>query len=331
MALSPATLAPPEMSQFIDSTQPTSENATLRSPFDDSDADLIFQTSDGVKFGVHKLILGIASPLLKRLFSSSSTSPLPNEVVVIKKDEGQDVIPVEEDSQTTEAVLRFCYPFANPVVDNLDKVVSILEMMKRLGMKGITDRVKASLVQPAFLDEEPLRVFSIAYRHGLEHETRLAAKHTLRQPIFGPYVKELDHIPASVYHRLLQYHRKCSVATCALTADFSWFPGFASRWVWFQCDDCEHHPLSWPLSDGKIYEVNSWFIEFMERARSVLRERPCAKVVHDPLLITESLDIAAGCLTCRSSAFMDLNTFIDEHFDPEVEKTVDAVDLEITF
>jgi len=47
-----------------------------------------------------------------------------------------------------------------------------------------------------------------------------------------------------VYHRLLQYHRKCSAVVCSLTADFSWFSSFASRWVWFQCDDCVHHPLS---------------------------------------------------------------------------------------
>ncbi|KAH7921219.1 hypothetical protein BV22DRAFT_1132446 [Leucogyrophana mollusca] len=319
------------MSQFVDSVQPPSDTTALRSPFDDKDADVIVQASDDVKFGVHKLILSIASPLLKRLFSPSTSSPLPADVIVLKREDDRDVIHVEEDNQTTEAVLRFCYPFANPVLDSLDRVQGVLEMMKKFGMKDVMDRVKASLVQPAFLDEEPLRVFSIAYRYGLEDETKLAARHTLRQPIFGPYVKDLDHIPASVYHRLLQYHRKCSVATCALTADFSWFPGFASRWVWFQCDDCIHHPLSWPLADGKIYEVNSWFIEFMERARSVLRERPCAKVVHDPLLINESLDTAAGCLTCRSSAFLDLSTFIDEHFDPEVEKAIDSVDLEIAF
>jgi len=49
----------------------------------------------------------------------------------------------------------------------------------------------------------------------------MATKYTLRQPSFSPYVKELEHIPTSIYHRLLQYHRKCSVAVCSLTADFS--------------------------------------------------------------------------------------------------------------
>ncbi|KAH7890880.1 hypothetical protein F5I97DRAFT_1839597, partial [Phlebopus sp. FC_14] len=181
-------------------------------------------------------------------------------------------------------------------------------MMRRFGMRGVMDRVKGSLVQPSFLEEEPLRVFAIAYRFGFEHETRLAAKHTLRQPMFGPFFKELEHIPASV-------------------SDFSWFPGFASRWVWFQCDDCIHHSLSWPLADGKIYEVNAWFIEYMERARGTLRERPCAKAVQDPMLIAEALEVAAGCHTCRPAAFLDLSTFIGEHFAVEVEKVVETVSV----
>ncbi|KAF9237781.1 hypothetical protein BU15DRAFT_75774 [Melanogaster broomeanus] len=60
----------------------------------------------------------------------------------------------------------------------------------------VDDRALELTVE-AFLDEEPLRVFAIAYRFGFEAETRLAARHTLRQPIFGPFVKELEHIPAS--------------------------------------------------------------------------------------------------------------------------------------
>ncbi|KAI6164555.1 hypothetical protein EDD17DRAFT_355202 [Pisolithus thermaeus] len=69
----------------------------------------------------------------------------------------------------------------------------------------------------------------------------------------------------------------------------------------------------------------------MERARNVLRERPCGKVVSDPLLIMDALDTATHCSTCRSSAFLDISTFIGEHFSVEVEKAVDTVDLDIPF
>jgi len=310
----------------------TLEVTPHRAPFDDQDADLTLHASDGARFAVHKVFLSMSSPLLKRCLALGSSSPSPAfEGLIVRQDSGRDTIDLVEDGTTTERVLQYCYPFSNPVLEDLDDIQAVLEMMRKFAMKGVMSRVRGMLVQPSFLENEPLRVFAIAYRFGFEAETRLAARHTLRSPIFGPYVKELEHIPASVYHKLLQYHRKCSLAACSLTSDFSWFPGFASRWVWFQCDDCVHHSLPWPLADGKIYEVNAWFIEYMERTREVLRERPCSKVVTDPLLIAEALESAAACHTCRPTAYLDLSTFIWDHFTAEVEKATEAVELDISF
>ncbi|KAN0088137.1 hypothetical protein V8E55_005194 [Tylopilus felleus] len=325
------------MSQTVVETMSalTLEVVPYRSPFDDHDADLTLHTSDGARFAVHKLLLTMSSPLLKRCLPLGSSSPSPSpafEGMIVRQEEGgRDTIDLIEDGVTTERVLQYCYPFSNPVLENLDDIQAVLEMMRKFVMKGMMNRVRSLLVRPVFLEEEPLRVFAIAYRFGFEAEARLAARYTLRSPMFGPYVKELEHIPASVYHKLLQYHRKCSVAACSLTSDFSWFPGFASRWVWFQCDDCVHHLLSWPLADGKIYEVNAWFIEYMERAREALRERPCAKVVTDPLLIAEALEAASTCHTCRPAAYLDLSTFIGDHFTAEVDKATEAVELDIPF
>lgn len=319
------------MSQaVVDLSSLTLNVSPYRAPFDNNDADLVLHACDGGKFAVHKIFLSTASPLLKRCLMAGSASPSPQFTgIVVRSDKGHDNIEVVEDSMTTERVLQYCYPFTNPVLDNLDDIQNVLEMMRKFGMKGLMERVKGLLVQPSFLEEEPLRVFAIAYRYKFEAETRLAARYTLRHQIFGPFVKELEHIPASVYHKLLQYHRKCSLVVSALTSDFSWFPGFASRWVWFQCDDCMHHSLSWPLSDGKIHEVNAWFIEYMERARGALRDRPCAKVVSDPLLIMDALEVATGCHSCRPSAYLDMSTFIGEHFVPEIERVIDTVDLDI--
>ena len=59
----------------------------------------------------------------------------------------------------------------------------------------------------------------------------------------------------------------------------------------------------------------------MERARNVLRERPCAKVIADPFLMAECLEAASGCLSCRPSAFLDLSVFTGE----TVEKVINNV------
>lgn len=242
------------MSQVaVDLASLTLEVSPYRAPFDDSDADLILHASDGGKFAVHKIFLTTASPLLKRPLAAGSSSPLPQFAgIAVKSESGKNVIELVEDSLTTERVLQYCYPLINPVLESLDDAQKVLDMMKKFGMRGLMDRLRNLLVQQSFLDAEPLRVFAIAFRYGFETESHLAARHTLRHPMFGPYVKELEHIPASAYHKLLQYHRKCSIVASGLTSDFSWFPGFASRWVWFQCDDCVHHHLSWPCENVRV-------------------------------------------------------------------------------
>ncbi|KAG2340063.1 hypothetical protein BDR05DRAFT_890600, partial [Suillus weaverae] len=209
-----------------------------------------------------------------------------------------------------------CYPFSNFVFNTLNDVQAVLERMRKFGMKGLMNRAsKGSLVQQVFLDEQPLRVFAIAYRYSLYDEVRMAANYTIRQSFFAPYTEVLEHIPASVYHRLLQYNQKCSVATCSLTADLSWFPGFASRWVLFQCDDCVHHPLSWPLSDGKVI----WGKSVVHRFYGAGQE--CA----DPFLIAECLEAASGRHMCRPAALLDLSVFFGEHFAVENERAIDIV------
>ncbi|KAI6038078.1 hypothetical protein EDC04DRAFT_2698722 [Pisolithus marmoratus] len=180
-------------------------------------------------------------------------------------------------------------------------------MMNKFEMRDLMNRVKCLLVQPSFLEKEPLRVFAIAYRFGFEAETRLAARNTLRHPIFSAYIKELEHIPASAYHKTPPVP-PANVVLC-----------------------CVHHSLSWPLSDGKIHDVNAWFVEYMERARSALQGRPCGEVVSDPLLLMDAMETAAHCHTCRSFAYLDMNTFIREHFLAEIEKVIDMVDLDIPF
>ena len=68
----------------------------------------------------------------------------------------------------------------------------------------------------------------------------------------------------------------------------------------------------------------TWFIDFMDRARNLLRERLCAKVVVDPFLIAEFLEAAFGVLDAYrpSSAFLDLSVFIGEHSVVKVENTL---------
>jgi hypothetical protein len=102
---------------------------------------------------------------------------------------------------------------------------------KKVRDEGTDEQSQGFVCPAAFLEEHSTCCIPL-----WEEEDLIVAKHTPTTPSFpGPHIKELGHIPT--YHRLLQYHRKCSIT------------------LRFQCDDCVYHSPLWPLSDGKIYEV----------------------------------------------------------------------------
>jgi hypothetical protein len=76
--------------------------------FDDPDADIIIRSRDGVRFRTHKLLLSLASPIFRDMFSL----PQPDH----DKDagEGLPVVDLTESSATFRLFMSLCYPAVYP-------------------------------------------------------------------------------------------------------------------------------------------------------------------------------------------------------------------------
>lgn len=135
-------------------------------PFDDTDAtDVVFMTSDGTEFHVYKLLLGLASPLFKDMFSlkqSSDVNSKPNPIVIT------------EASDTFDALLRLCYPVDDPCLGNLALLERVTEAAMKYQMGEASKICRAQLVQ-TITGASALSIFATACRLKLEAEAHHAA------------------------------------------------------------------------------------------------------------------------------------------------------------
>lgn len=162
----------------------------------------------------------------------------------------------------------------------------------------------------SFLEQEPLRVFCIAYDTKLVDIAKDAAFECLRKPL--SYLTEAD-IPelytlnAAMFLRLLRYHKACSIA--AVDA-ISVQPPYEMDWVtspyscWFKCRKYEALPLySYPNMFIKnhmmIVHPRRWWREVMcGIALKLEKSSPLdwdAVIDSDPLVAPSEVQQCAKC------------------------------------
>ncbi|KAL7280732.1 hypothetical protein ACG7TL_005674 [Trametes sanguinea] len=181
-------------------------------PFTHPSADIIFCSSDGVLFKVHKLVLSLASEFFADMFalpqpaapSSTGLSTEPIESGKVPTElEGLPVVHVSEPGTVLEDLFRLVYPFADPSLVKFDRVRSVFEAALKYQMHeaiAITTRRLLDLAPT-----EPLRVYAIACLHSLTDVVTAAARAVFDQQLMDKYVDELEEIPVSAYRRLLSY------------------------------------------------------------------------------------------------------------------------------
>ncbi|KAJ7678647.1 hypothetical protein B0H17DRAFT_944343 [Mycena rosella] len=143
------------------------------SPFDDISADVILRSSDGIDFRVYRVVLSLASPFFKQMFSLPQpvTEPeVPN-------------ITVTESALVLDRALRFWYPGAEPVAgETLDEFRDTLEaVILKYDMQFLIPNAKKHLRK--HIDQDPLAVYAIACCHRWKDVALEAAKASLRLPL----------------------------------------------------------------------------------------------------------------------------------------------------
>jgi BTB/POZ domain len=289
-------------------------------PFNDPTSDVILRTSDDVDFHLHKVILSFGSPVFKDMFSLPQ--PSAKVQVGLNSESETPLISVTEDSKTMDRTMRFCYPCEHPVLETLEDVTGMLEMVQKYDMAATHKNVRRLLVAPKFLETEPLRVYLIACRYKLGDEARLAAKYALQFPMFGPYIEELEHVPASVHHHLMDYHQQCGKAAAEITRSLRWIS--QDSWIWFNC----RYTTCGGTSSRRYNEyvtTSPWFVQFMERARDALKDRPSWRSTSAPEIMELAVRDSAKCPACCHSAFVQLSKFTATVFKNEIERVTSEV------
>jgi BTB/POZ domain len=284
----------------------------IRSPFNDHRADVILRTSDLVDFRVHTLVLSLVSPVFDSMFNL----PQPPDA-----EDALPVISVSESSRTLEKFLVFCYPGRDPELADLNDVGDMLEVMSKYDVEAVKNRVRKSLLEPIFLETEPLRVFAIAQLYHLEYETRRAALYTLCRPQFEDYCAELEHISARPYYRLAEYGAKCRTAAArvATVPNFDWI---TVRVGWFSCKENSSPDTEFRISNStRKMDRKHWWLTYMRAVSVALADIPLFNTPKISQEIDIAMNKALACDTCRISIISKMRTF-NQLLAAEVERVV---------
>ncbi|KAJ7648054.1 hypothetical protein FB45DRAFT_1052422 [Roridomyces roridus] len=251
-------------------------------PFDDSSADVILRSSDGVDFHVHRLILSIASPFFKQMF----TLPQPASEPDIP------IMPVSESAVLLNCGLRLWYPGADPAADEeLELVCEALYIfIHKYDMPFLTSMVKIRLLPR--LEEAPVTIYAIACRLRWKDMAVEAAQATLKLPIRNFSSRhiglQLSAINTDMYQALLYYHAECGAIASTASSNLGWYthstdtPGAYCNAL---DSNCRGNGDRIYLCSGGEYPLRRWFVDYLVELTAVLLQSPGGKVDTPELLL----------------------------------------------
>jgi len=196
---------------------PKSQETAAQAPFDDTRADLILRSSDGVHFHVFKIILSLASPIFADMFSipSPESRDSPDEV---------QVVPVSERSGALDLALRHLYPIPIHDAVPLPDAGILAEFAHKYQVDALQKTITQYLTENVELD--PVGVYVIAVTYGYKSIGARAARSCLNVPFSRLQSPCLQYATAEHHVELLNYHVACGDAASAVASGRTWFPLF---------------------------------------------------------------------------------------------------------
>ena len=176
--------------------------------FNDPDADIILRAPGPPKcdFRVHKLVLSLASPVFKDMFSlpqpTSDDSRRSRKSGVGE----MEIIEVTDPADALDIVLRMIYPFPPPSLDgSFDTLVDCLDITEKYDIKGAKSQLYSTLARTSAT--QPLRAYATAARFGFANLKDSISRHILSS-VHLTGISELpddfDFVSATEYHKLIR-------------------------------------------------------------------------------------------------------------------------------
>ncbi|KAH7890886.1 hypothetical protein F5I97DRAFT_100403 [Phlebopus sp. FC_14] len=299
-----------------------------RAPFNTNRADVVLRSSDDIYFRVHSCILGFSSPFFDSMFDLPRPRTRDGDQDVW---DGLDVIQVTEDGQILDMLLRFCYPAAveDPRLETTEELEAVLEAAVKYAMEEVEEKLRAALLDPKFLETEPLRIFSIAYRFRFEAEARAAATCLLRTPTAPFHSSPLKEIDDSDLEKLAIYRSNCAEAVRALGRNLATLhrkQSYAFYKWWTNFCSCPQRPDARYLMHGTY--AREWWADYLDETIAALQETPCGRAVMQH--VPKALQMATSCPSCQSKAPVHMADF-SRSFAQEIDQAIACVPLGMTF
>ena len=182
--------------------------------FDFPDADVILRAPGPPSrdFRVHKLLLSLASPVFKDMFSlSRPITPTPGQFVKSNVAE-VDVVEVTGPPHALETILRMIYPFPSPPVDrNLDIIMQCLIVADNYKVEAAMSRLRNALSRTPLVSRfQAIRVYGVASRFKFTDLAENISRQISSVNIAGisGFPDDFEFIPAAAYQKLVR-QRAC--------------------------------------------------------------------------------------------------------------------------
>ncbi|KAI0794286.1 hypothetical protein C8Q74DRAFT_1445716 [Fomes fomentarius] len=195
------------------------ESHAFQEPFVYSDADIVFRSSDGMNFKVHKIVLSLASVFFQDMFRLPQSTPSTSIPAGSSIDpslgcastdcsdsvDGLPIVQCTETGTILDNLFRLTYPIRDPTFSGIEDIRPTLEAAMKFDMPQAIYILRREL--SSCIPTAPLRVYAIACLLELREEAQNAAAEVLKQHAGDTYVEEMEEITAGAYQRLLNYSR----------------------------------------------------------------------------------------------------------------------------
>lgn len=187
--------------------------AQYPSTLGDATADMILKSCDNERFYVAKAIMAVASPMFKDMLAAARPEADRMEDKG-KRDEEALVVNMSEDSWTLNALLRICYPLAKPPLSELGplrRTLQLLEASRKYAIAPVRDTC-AEYLYKYVLPLDPMSVYVVAYKYGMENLAKAAAEGTMncsQEEVLNCNMPETDTTSYRTVRRIFAFRKEC--------------------------------------------------------------------------------------------------------------------------
>ena len=129
-------------------------------------ADVILRASGGREFHAHQIILSLASPVFRDMFSIPQPSNRSSQIPIVD---------VSDPPEALAVFLQVIYPFRNPPIEDVEAVASLLRLADKYDAKVALDAYKDYL--PSICaSPPPIHMYAVMCACGREEEAQAAAR-----------------------------------------------------------------------------------------------------------------------------------------------------------